>query len=257
MCLEQILSQSLYLRVHGHGGEFGVDASAGRRCRVTGEGLRWRHPIPPAKLQRAAAKHLFDLRQVRLCRYHHAGSLTVQEVLLRQRNGIRPCWLQVPSVRVIYLKDAGAVFKGIRLADIIHQADDVAGQIHIRQVVKVWEHFVKLGTETTPFFDSFLFSHGRPAAFVERTSVWWSYLMFGDTIPAIDLSAEQDAHFCDCWLVLKWATWGVLYRFRADHYRWYIVLYLLHFTFVHSQEGISPGRKYRWCWSRSRICAPL
>lgn len=98
-----MLSEWVDLRVHGHGGELGVDGSAGCCCRVAGEGLRWRHPIPPAKLQRTAAKHLFDLRQVRLGRYHHAGSLTVQEVLLRQRearNGIKPCPLQVVSVNV-------------------------------------------------------------------------------------------------------------------------------------------------------------
>lgn len=79
----------MHLRVHGHGGEFGVDASAGRRCRVAGEGLRRRHAIAPAELQRTAAKHLPDLRQVRLGRYHHAGSLAVQEVLLRRRSGIK------------------------------------------------------------------------------------------------------------------------------------------------------------------------
>lgn len=82
---QQILSGSAHSRVHGHGGELGVDVPAGRCRRVTGEGLRWRHPVPPAKLQRAAAEHLLGLRQVRLGRNHHAGNLTVQEVLLRQR----------------------------------------------------------------------------------------------------------------------------------------------------------------------------
>lgn len=56
---------ALYLRVHGHSGEFGVDVSAGRCCCcVTGEGLGWGHLVPPAKFQRTAAVHLLDLRQV-------------------------------------------------------------------------------------------------------------------------------------------------------------------------------------------------
>lgn len=55
---------SLYLRVHGHSGKFGVDVSAGCCCSVTGEGLRWRHLVPPAEVQRTAAIHLFDLWQV-------------------------------------------------------------------------------------------------------------------------------------------------------------------------------------------------
>lgn len=72
----------LYLRIHGHCGEFCVDVSAGCCCTVTAEGLwRW-HLVPPAKLQRTAAILLFDLRQVWLCRYHHTWSLAVHEVLL-------------------------------------------------------------------------------------------------------------------------------------------------------------------------------
>lgn len=43
-----------------------------------------------------------------------------------------------------YLEDSGTVFKGVRAADIIDQADDVTGHISIRQVVKVREHFMKL-----------------------------------------------------------------------------------------------------------------
>lgn len=48
---------------------------------------------------------------------------------------------------LFYLKDFGAVFKGVRVADIIDQADNVAGQIGIRQVVEVGEHFMKLRGE--------------------------------------------------------------------------------------------------------------
>lgn len=47
----------------------------------------------------------------------------------------------------VYLEDFGAVFKGVRVADIIDQADNVAGQISIRQVVEVREHFMKLSGE--------------------------------------------------------------------------------------------------------------
>lgn len=43
-----------------------------------------------------------------------------------------------------YLEDSGAVFKGVRVADIIDQADNVTGHISIRQVVEVREHFMKL-----------------------------------------------------------------------------------------------------------------
>lgn len=94
------------MRVHGHSGKFGVDVSAGCSCGVTGEGLWRRHLVPPAELQGTAAIHLFDLRQVRLCCYHHTWSLAVHEVLL---------------------EDFGAVFKGVRVADIIDQADNVTG----------------------------------------------------------------------------------------------------------------------------------
>lgn len=55
---------SLYLRVHGHSGKFGVDVSAGCCCSVTGKGLRRRHLVLPAKLQGTAAIHLFDLWQI-------------------------------------------------------------------------------------------------------------------------------------------------------------------------------------------------
>lgn len=43
-----------------------------------------------------------------------------------------------------YLEDFGAVLKGVRVADVIDQADNVTGQISIRQVVEVGEHFMKL-----------------------------------------------------------------------------------------------------------------
>lgn len=74
---------TLYLRVHGHSGKFGVDVSAGCCCSVTGEGLGWGHLVPPAKFQRTAAVHLFDLWQVGLRCDHHTRSLAVHEVLLR------------------------------------------------------------------------------------------------------------------------------------------------------------------------------
>lgn len=73
-----------YVRVHGHGGKFGVDFSAGIPCCVTGERLRRRHLVPPAELQRTAAVHLLDLRQVRLGCNHHTGGLAVHEVLLKE-----------------------------------------------------------------------------------------------------------------------------------------------------------------------------
>lgn len=43
-----------------------------------------------------------------------------------------------------YLKDVGAVFERIRVADIIDQADNVTGQIGIGQEVEVRKHFMKL-----------------------------------------------------------------------------------------------------------------
>lgn len=43
-----------------------------------------------------------------------------------------------------YLEDFGAVFEGVRVADVVDQADDVAGQVGIRQVVEVREDFMKL-----------------------------------------------------------------------------------------------------------------
>lgn len=147
---------TLYLRVHGHSGQFGVDVSAGCCCRVTGEGLRWGHLVPPAEFQRTAAVHLFDLRQVWLRRYHHTRSLAVHEVLLlAQRHGdeqrrvsklkVNVCLLTAWDKRAAcYLKDFGAVFKGVRVADVIDQTDNIAGQVSIRQVVKVREHFMKL-----------------------------------------------------------------------------------------------------------------
>lgn len=46
-----------------------------------------------------------------------------------------------------YLEDFGAVFKGVRVADIVDQADNVTGQISVRQVVEVREHFMKLRGE--------------------------------------------------------------------------------------------------------------
>lgn len=85
-CLVQLISLTqvlLHLRVHGHGGEFSVDISAGCCSGVTGEGLGRRHLVPPAELQRRAAVYLFDLWQVRLCCNHHTRGLAVHEILLR------------------------------------------------------------------------------------------------------------------------------------------------------------------------------
>ena len=73
---------SEYVRVHGHGGEFGVDVFAGCCGCAAGEGLGRRHLVLPAELQGSAAIQLFDLRQVRLGCDHHTRSLTVHEVLL-------------------------------------------------------------------------------------------------------------------------------------------------------------------------------
>lgn len=107
--LQQILSGSAHSRVHGHGGELGEDVPAGRCRRVTGEGLGWRHPVPPAELQRTAAEHLLGLRQVRLGRNHHAGNLTVQEVLLRQETET-PEVGQEPAGRKVCLLSGGGRF---------------------------------------------------------------------------------------------------------------------------------------------------
>lgn len=52
--------------------------------------------------------------------------------------------LQASEYVVSYLEDFGAVFKGVRVADIIDQTDHVTGHISIRQVVKVREDFMKL-----------------------------------------------------------------------------------------------------------------
>lgn len=85
-CLVRLITLTqvpLYLRVHGHGGEFSVDISAGRHCGVAGEGLGRRHLVPPAELQRRAVVYLFDLWQVRLCCDYHTWGLAVHEILLR------------------------------------------------------------------------------------------------------------------------------------------------------------------------------
>lgn len=58
-----------------------------------------------------------------------------------------------PAVRwAFYLEDSGAVVEGVGVADVVDQADDVAGQVVVRQVVKVGEDFVELGShkEQTP-----------------------------------------------------------------------------------------------------------
>lgn len=86
--MQQLQIQSVfrpYLRVHGHGGKFGVDVFAGHCCSVTGEGLGRGHLVLPAEVQRSAAVNLFDLRQVGLRCYHHTWNLAVHEVLLRRK----------------------------------------------------------------------------------------------------------------------------------------------------------------------------
>lgn len=42
--------RKLYSRIHGHGGEFGVDVSAGSFSCVTGELLWWVQLVPPAEV---------------------------------------------------------------------------------------------------------------------------------------------------------------------------------------------------------------
>lgn len=46
----------------------------------------------------------------------------------------------------LYLEDSGAVLEGVGVADVVDQADDVAGHVVVRQVVKVGEDFVQLGS---------------------------------------------------------------------------------------------------------------
>lgn len=95
------------------------------------------------------------------------GSIAETETETPDRGGTKGCRLGGESAhrwRQIYLKDAGAVFKGVWVADIIDQADDVTGQFHIGQVVKVWEDFTELRRENSTFV--------TPA------------IMFGDRIPA-------------------------------------------------------------------------
>lgn len=46
-----------------------------------------------------------------------------------------------------YLEDSGAVLEGVGVADVVDQADHVAGQVVVRQVVKVGEDFVQLRGE--------------------------------------------------------------------------------------------------------------
>lgn len=65
----------------------------------------------------------------------------------RQTSNVEYLFLIYEHNPHVYLKDSGAVFKGVRVADIIDQADDVTGQIVIGQVIKVREHFMKLRRE--------------------------------------------------------------------------------------------------------------
>lgn len=88
------------------------------------------------------------------CRESYCPGSIAEAERERPEMGWNPadCDVSVHQWRQIHLEDAGAVFKGIWVADIIHQADDVTGQIHIRQAVKVWEHFVELRRDATHFF---------------------------------------------------------------------------------------------------------
>lgn len=78
--------------------------------------------MSPTKLQRTAAVHLLHLGKIGLSGDQHTGDLTVHEVLL---------------------KYFGTVFKGVRVTDVIDQADHVTGQISISQVIEVRKHFMK------------------------------------------------------------------------------------------------------------------
>lgn len=81
--------RKLYSRIHGHGGEFGVDFSAGRFGRVTGKLLRRVQLVPSAEVQRRRAVVLANLMQVGLGGDHHTRSLAVHEVFLwKQKNYI-------------------------------------------------------------------------------------------------------------------------------------------------------------------------
>lgn len=51
-----------------------------------------------------------------------------------------------------YLEDPGAVLKGVRVADVVDQTDYVAGQVVVRQVVEVREHFVQLQSNEDNYF---------------------------------------------------------------------------------------------------------
>lgn len=53
-------------------------------------------------------------------------------------------FLKEPLAWELYLEDFGAIIEGVWVADVIHQADDVTGQVGVGQVVQVREHFMKL-----------------------------------------------------------------------------------------------------------------
>lgn len=75
-----------YSRVHGHGGEPGVEVFAGRLARVAREQLRRVELVLAAELLRRQAVVLPHLVQVRLGRDQHARRLAVHEVLLPSTN---------------------------------------------------------------------------------------------------------------------------------------------------------------------------
>lgn len=52
-----------------------------------------------------------------------------------------------PSVHLLtcaHLIHFGAVFKGARVVDVIHQTDDITGQVLVRQELKIWHHLMEL-----------------------------------------------------------------------------------------------------------------
>lgn len=74
--------RGLYSRVHGHGGEFGVEVFVGGIHRVAGPGLGRVQLVLAAEVQRGQTVVLARLVQVRLGGDHHARRLAVHEVLL-------------------------------------------------------------------------------------------------------------------------------------------------------------------------------
>lgn len=77
-----------YSRVHGHGGESGVQVFVRSLSRVARELLRWVELVLAAELVRRQAVVLPYLVQVRLGSDHHTRRLAVDEVLLPKTKGL-------------------------------------------------------------------------------------------------------------------------------------------------------------------------